>query len=630
MDPVEAYFSSLHDIRSTGSGVPEESYYGTLENLFNELGKKLKPKVRCVIQLANRGSGRPDGGLFTPDQFTKKSDQKPASGQIPARGVIEVKPAGDDAWVTADSKQVTSYWGKYRQVLVTNYRDFVLVGQDKAGQAVNLETLRLAESEGDFWEACAHPRKFAKDQGERLTQFLIRVMLHAAPLSAPKDVAWFLASYAREARIRVERVGLDALEAIKEALEQSLGLEFSGDKGQHFFRSTLVQTLFYGIFSAWVLWAKDHPPADSKAHFQWRQAMWYLHVPMIQALFERMATPTKLTPLDLVEVLDWTEGVLNRVERADFFDSFEEGEAVQYFYEPFLEAFDPELRKDLGVWYTPKEVVQYMVARVDAVLRSELGLADGLADPNVYVLDPCCGTGAYLVEVLRRIATTLEEKGSDALLGHDLKKAAMERIFGFEILTAPFVVSHLQLGLLLQTMGAPLAADGSERAGIFLTNALTGWEPPKEPKTRLSFPEFEYERQAAGRVKREIPILVVLGNPPYDGLADVAMAEERDLTNAYRTTIKAPKPQGQGLNDLYVRFFRMAERRIVEQTGRGIVCFISNYLWLDGLSHPGMRERYLDVFDRIWIDCLNGDKYKTGKLTPDGKPDPSVFSTKQN
>ena len=90
------------------------------------------------------------------------------------------------------------------------------------------------------------------------------------------------------------------------------------------------------------------------------------------------------------------------------------------------------------------------------------------------------------------------------------------------------------------------------------------------------------------------------------------------------------KPEGQGLNDLYVRFFRMAERRIVDKTGRGIVCFISNYSWLDGWSFTGMRERYLDAFDAIRIDCLNGDKYKTGKTTPDGKPDPSIFSTEHN
>jgi predicted helicase len=110
----------------------------------------------------------------------------------------------------------------------------------------------------------------------------------------------------------------------------------------------------------------------------------------------------------------------------------------------------------------------------------------------------------------------------------------------------------------------------------------------------------------------------------------VAVEEQRGLSDAYRTTKRAPAPQGQGLNDLYVRFFRMAERRIVEKSGQGIVCFISNYSWLDGLSFTGMRERYLGVFDSITVDCLNGDKYKTGKLTPEGKPDPSIFSTEFN
>ena len=107
----------------------------------------------------------------------------------------------------------------------------------------------------------------------------------------------------------------------------------------------------------------------------------------------------------------------------------------------------------------------------------------------------------------------------------------------------------------------------------------------------------------------------------------MAVDEERELSQAYRTTRRVRRPEGQGLNDLYVRFFRMAERRIAEKTGQGVVCFISNYSWLDGLSFTGMRERYLEAFDAVRVDCLNGDKYKTGKVAPDGTPDPSIFST---
>ena len=118
-----------------------------------------------------------------------------------------------------------------------------------------------------------------------------------------------------------------------------------------------------------------------------------------------------------------------------------------------------------------------------------------------------------------------------------------------------------------------------------------------------------------------------MGNPPYNGYAGMAVDEERELSTAYRNTKLVRKPEGQGLNDLYVRFFRMAERRITEKTGEGIVCFISNYSWLDGLSFTGMREHLLREFDEVRIDNLNGDRYRTGKVTPDGDPDPSIFST---
>ncbi len=271
-----------------------------------------------------------------------------------------------------------------------------------------------------------------------------------------------------------------------------------------------------------------------------------------------------------------------------------------------------------------------MVARVDRALKDDLDIPEGLAAENVYVLDPCCGTGAYLAEVLRRIAANLEGRGLGALVGARVKQAALERVFGFEIMPAPFVVAHLQVGIAMQGLDAPLAGDGSERAQVFLTNALTGWEPTDREKQVVAFPELEEERDRAGRVKRDRPILVILGNPPYNGFAGMAVDEERGLSEAYRTRRRVRRPEGQGLNDLYVRFFRMAERRIAEKTREGVVCFISNYSWLDGLSFTGMRERYLDAFDAIRIDCLNGDKYKTGKVAPDGSPDPSIFSTRGN
>ena len=621
---VEAYFTDLRLVRGSGGATDERSLYVPLANLLNAVGGALRPKVFCVQDLANQGAGHPDFGLYTTRQVQKG---KVKSGQKPERGVIEVKPVADDAWLTAASDQVTSYWQGYRQVLATNLRDFVLVGEDPAGDPVRLESFRLASSAAEFDAKLARPRAFANEVGLGLVEYLTRVLSHAATLTEPRDLAWLLASYARDGLARVERAGdAAALAALREALEGSLGVRFEGDRGAAFFRSTLVQTLFYGVFSAWVLWARQVPTPTGT--FNWHEAVWHLRAPVLRALFQQLSDPGRLQPLGLVEVLDWTAAALNRVDRDAFSAKFGEGEAVPYFYEPFLQAFDPELRKQLGVWYTPPEVVRYMVARVDKALKDDLGIDDGLAGENVYVLDPCCGTGAYLAEVLRRIAANLEGKGLGALTGARVKQAATQRVFGFEIMPAPFVVAHLQVGLTMQELDTPLSENGDERAGVFLTNALTGWEPTVQKP--LPFPELEQERERAERVKQDTPVLVILGNPPYNGFAGVAVDEERELSEAYRTTKQVRRPEGQGLNDLYVRFFRMAERRIAEKTGQGVVCFISNYSWLDGLSFTGMRERYLEAFDAIRIDCLNGDRFKTGKTTPEGAPDPSIFSTPED
>ena len=630
---AEGYFADLRRVRASGGATQERSLYGPLDNLLTAVGATLRPKVFCVQELADQGAGHPDFGLYGARQVQKGA---PRDGQTPERGVVEVKSTADDAWFTAAGRQASRYWGRYRLVLVTNARDFVLVGEDANGRPAPLETLRLAGSEDEFLRRLEKPRAFAHDAGARLGEYLARALSHRAALAEPKDLAWLLASYARDGLARVEAAGnAPQLAAVRSALEEALGIRFEGERGRRFFRSTLVQTLFYGIFSAWVLWARTDAATPepgrlftgipNAARFDWRVAVWHLRAPVLRALFQQIADPGRLQPLGLTEVLDWTAAALDRVDRTAFFVRFNEGEAVPYFYEPFLEAFDPDLRKQLGVWYTPSEVVRYMVARVDRALRDDLGVADGLAAENVFVLDPCCGTGAYLAEVLRRIAANLDGRGLGALVGSRVKQAAMERVFGFEIMPAPFVVAHLQVGLTMQDLDAPLADDGTERAGVYLTNALTGWEP--RTNKPLPFPELEEERDRAERVKQERPILVILGNPPYNGFAGMAVDEERELSGAYRTTKRVRRPEGQGLNDLYVRFFRMAERRIAEKTGRGVVCFISNYSWLDGLSFTGMRERYLEAFDAVRIDCLNGDKYKTGKVAPDGSPDPSIFST---
>ncbi len=618
---AEAYFAELARLRASGGATEERSSYPALAALLNAVGATLAPRVFCVAEPADRGAGHPDFGLYV---------ERPADEggglfeeRAPDRGAVEAKPPGDDAWLAAAGGQVARYWGRHRLVLVTNTRDFVLVGDD-GGRPAALETLRLAESAEDFARKLEKPRAFAREAGAALGEYLARALSHRAAVAEPRDLAWLLASYARDGLARVEAAEeAPALAAVRGALEQALGLRFEGERGAGFFRSTLVQTLFYGVFSAWVLWARgEGAPAG---RFDWRTAVWHLRAPVLRALFQQLSDPGRLRPLGLVEVLDWSAAALERVDRDAFFSRFNEGEAVPYFYEPFLEAFDPELRKQLGVWYTPPEVVRYMVARVDRALREDLGVPAGLAAENVYVLDPCCGTGAYLAEVLRRIAANLAEEGHDATAGVRIARAAAERVFGFEIMPAPFAVAHLQVGLAMRELDVPLSDGAAEGLQIFLTNALTGWEPAEAEKQIVAFPELAAERDRANSVKRDRPILVVLGNPPYNGFAGVAVEEERELTEAYRAAPRARRPEGQGLNDLYVRFFRMAERRIAGMTGRGVVCFVSNYSWLDGLSFTGMRERFLEAFDAVRIDNLHGDRI-ISEYAPDGRTSETVFA----
>jgi hypothetical protein len=634
MNVAEDYLSELRAIRATGASVPETSYYPALSSLFNTVGATLSPKVRCIVNLADTGAGIPDGGLFTADQFQRRADTAPLPGQPPARGAIEIKPPKDDARKIAQSEQVARYLAKYGIVIVTNLREFLIVERDPINPnaaPIIREGCAFAADEKAFWkEVVAHPRAFQQQHGAQFLEFIQRACLHAAPLSDPKDVAWFLASYAKDALERVRRHSkLPALKAVRDGMEEALGMKFAGEKGEHFFQSTLVQTIFYGVFSAWVRWHKDNP---GPGKFDWRTAGWTLHVPFIRTLYDQLATPQRLGNLGLVEVLDWTAGVLNRVRRKEFFAKFAEEHAVQYFYEPFLAAFDPALRKELGVWYTPPEIVKYQVARVDTVLREELDIPDGLADPRVIVLDPCCGTGAYLVEVLNRIAQTVEQSGSkDGLSASDLKTAAMERVFGFEILPAPFVVAHLQLGLLLRDKKVPLSDENNERVAVYLTNALTGWKPPTGPKKTFLFPELGLESDAADSVKRDKRILVVLGNPPYNAYAGVSPDEEDGLVEPYKAGLNKPVALGGwgikkfNLDELYVRFFRLAERRIAEMTGTGVVSFISNHSWVTEKSFVVLRQHLLNSFDKFWIEGLHGDRKKS-EYAPDGRTSETIFA----
>ena len=381
----------------------------------------------------------------------------------------EVKRAGvslaDLAVSIEQNDQIGRYLAQTGVVLLCNVRGFGLLICDPfymrvPGTPVPPER-RVLDRTVDLWSAMGGSGAKAVVDGDAvdaLSAIVTRAVTDLARIGSPADLAKILARQARDAKDALP----DDLKPVKPLLDdyrQALGLAFEiGDeKGAHFFRSSLVQSIFYSIFAAWILW--DRESADD-AIFKVEDAHKYLPIQFLDRLLHDIRHPSRMEHFGLEAHLTRAIATLNRVDRPLFrsrmtFPSID-GQttiaAITYFYEPFLEAFDPQLREDLGVWYTPPEIVRYQVQRVHYILKAELGRNRGLADPEVVVLDPCCGTGAYLLEVARCIATELKREGDESGLGLELARAFHERVIGFEILTAPFAIAQLQLYLLLDEL----------------------------------------------------------------------------------------------------------------------------------------------------------------------------------
>jgi hypothetical protein len=225
---AEIYFRELRDIHSGGSAVKETSYCGPLANLLNAVGKQITPRVQCIIHLQNEGAGITDGGLFTEDQLRRKGAVEFPEGVKPSRGVIETKSAAENVNAVANSRQIARYWQSYRQVLVTTYREFLLVTANSVGEQISAESFSLAGTEAEFWQAVQYPQSLAKEKGEQFVEYLKCVFLQSAQIALPRDVAKLLAPYARDAR-QVESVGAERLTGLRRVFQEALGLTFEDD-----------------------------------------------------------------------------------------------------------------------------------------------------------------------------------------------------------------------------------------------------------------------------------------------------------------------------------------------------------------------------------------------------------------
>lgn len=396
MNPEEAaltrYLEAVRYIRGSNLATSERGYYPAIAALLGGIGESLNPPVAAIHDVADAGAGHPNFLL-----------QVTTTGNL--RAVVEVKGSSATVDAIKQSEQVRRYLKQYNLCLVTNLWDFALVRVGENGQIEEIMRQKIADTETHFWREPVD--KLVKRTGEEMSDFLTSVLLWDAPVTRPKNLADALARYARAARREMERRSDTGLIPLRKALSEALGLHFTDEEGEHFFRSSLVQTLFYGLFSAWVVWNREHPGAPPD-HFRWHEAGDYLHLPVLREIFEQGAQGSRLEALHIRKPLEWAEATLRRTVYGNFSQVFADGSAVNYFYEPFLEAYDPELREQLGVWYTPREIIQYQVARVDRLLRDELDIPDGLADDRVIVL--------ALSHVLDELQATTCDSGTGAEL----------------------------------------------------------------------------------------------------------------------------------------------------------------------------------------------------------------------
>ena len=390
------------------------------------------------------------------------------------------------------------------------------------------------------------------------------------------------------------------------------------DLNEHQFADMFAQTLAYGLFAARVH-EPDKPFSRESAAVNLPRTN-----PFLRELFEQIAG-VKMPDTIAWAVDDMVE-LLKHADMAEILRDFGKckgrEDPVVHFYETFLAAYDPAMREVRGVFYTPEPVVSYIVNSLDWLLKTRLGRPKGLADEDTLILDTATGTATFLYFVIDLIHQGFRRQ-LGAWDGY-VSRHLLPRIFGFELLMAPYAVAHLKISMLLEQSGYTFSSD--QRLGIYLTNTLE--EAAKKSEVLLG--QFvSREANAAAEIKRERPIMVVLGNPPYSGHSANKGEWITGLVGDYKKDCPELHKPGQAkwLQDDYVKFIRFAEWRI-NQTGEGVLGYITNHSYLDNPTFRGMRQHLMQTFDEIYVLDLHGNSKKKEK-SPDGGKDENVFDIQQ-
>lgn len=618
---LREYISELDRLYRTGRAT-EHTYRPALQALLNSS----LPTLTAINEPARTDCGAPDFILV------RRRDNLPVA-------FVEAKDIGD-----ADldgRRQHREQFDRYRRSLdhiaFTDYLDFHLYENGEFVAAV-----RVAD------ERDGHIRPLP--DAEEAFKALLSRLAGGGPQRIT-SASRLAAVMAAKARLLADTVGRALTQNGDDYDDESLHGLFRAfrnvlihDAEPEEFADLYAQTITYGLFAA-----RLHDPTPETFSRQEAAALIPKTNPFLRRFFQHLAG----ADLDgrvtwIVDDLAAAFGAADlRRLLSDYGHAGRRDDPMIHFYEDFLAAYDPKARKAKGVWYTPQPVVRFIVRAVDQLLRCDFGLPDGLADASrvrrkvaveqsldrrtadrlrhvdrefhrVQILDPATGTGTFLAEVVRLVRSRFD--GREGLWQDYVERDLLPRLNGFELLMASYAVAHLKLDLLLEQTGYQHLTD--RRLHVYLTNSL---ETANDAGRNLFDQLFSDEANRADRVKRDTPVMVMMGNPPYNVSSQNKGEWITDLLSDYKKNLN--ERNIQSLSDDYIKFIRFAQYYI-EKNGEGIVAFITNNSYIDGITHRQMRLRLLQAFDKVYIVNLHGSS-KKHETSPDGGKDENIFGIQQ-
>ncbi len=621
---IAGYLVEITRIYESGAAT-EHSYRAPLQRLFESIDDSAK-----VINEPKRSEGGMPDFLFHRDGV--------------AFGWAEAKDLPKDVIKLKgySVEQRKRYENAYPNLIYTNGVDFEFI-RDKAV----VHNTSIAAFMGNLGGLQPQPEKF----GELERQ--LRLFVEQKPISI-RSAQKLAEMMAGKAAIIKDEVGIEL--ADDPEFRRGLGRQFTIFKENLLpnltpgeFADIYAETITYGMFAA-----RLHD--DTRETFSRQEALEKLprSNPFLRGLFQYIAGYD--IPDRLKYVVDDLAEVLRASNPHALFEDFGKFTARNdpfiHFYETFLAAYNPKKRKSRGVWYTPEPVVDFIVRAVDDVLKTEFDIPDGLADTGkvtvdwdtgetkngkpvtirkdvhrVQILDPATGTGTFLAKTVQTIADRVKAK-APGIWNSYVEEHLLPRLHGFELLMASYAMCHMKLDMQLTESGYT-PSKNPPRLSVWLTNAL---EPAEREVKDLFFQQLADEARGASEVKRQTPIMCVIGNPPYSGESANKGDHIMNLMEAYKMEpggkerLKERNPKW--INDDYVKFIRMSEDLIAKNPSGGVLGFITNHGYLDNPTFRGMRWHLLKTFDKIWVLDLHGNSKKK-EVSPDGSPDKNVFDIQQ-